>query len=293
MLTSCTRSSYRKSYTWTRRHKIDADLHYQGGAVFPAAFAVTWKGQSRAGAIAGALVGLAAGLIAWLVEAKVYYGKLTVTTTGASYPTLAGNMAGVLTGLIVTLLVSWAKPDNFDWEATRNINAPVMYGHGVATDPNAVLRGEPEGEQVRKSQEEDSKVDHSLPTVQDEDKEMLEDIKVLEDPKGLQNASRLAIVLSTSLTLIMLIIWPLPMFFTHYIFSKGFFTAWVVVSFIWVFAAIALCGILPIWETRIFWRDLFREVLSKKQKGLVVSKGSQATSETGTPRGEVQEVDSK
>jgi Na+/proline symporter len=45
-----------------------------GGAVFPAAFTVTWKGQSKAGAISGALSGLVAGLIAWLVEAKVYYG---------------------------------------------------------------------------------------------------------------------------------------------------------------------------------------------------------------------------
>ncbi|KAK8207884.1 hypothetical protein M8818_004137 [Zalaria obscura] len=93
-----------------------------GGAVFPAAYTVCWRGQTKAGAIAGCLCGLAAGLIAWLVEAKVYYGELTVATTGANYPTLAGNMAGVLTGWIVSTVVSLIKPDKFDWEITRSIN---------------------------------------------------------------------------------------------------------------------------------------------------------------------------
>lgn len=37
-----------------------------GGAVFPAAFTVTWEKQSKWGAMAGALGGLAAGLIGWL-----------------------------------------------------------------------------------------------------------------------------------------------------------------------------------------------------------------------------------
>jgi hypothetical protein len=42
----------------------------------------------------------------------------------------------------------------------------------------------------------------------------------------------------------------MPMFFSGYIFSKGFFTAWVVISFIWVFASSAISCLLPIWETR-------------------------------------------
>jgi len=62
--------------------------------VFPAAFAITWKGQTKAGAISS---GPAAGLIVWLVTAKQYYGKLMVETTRLEYPTLAGNL---MTGLI-------------------------------------------------------------------------------------------------------------------------------------------------------------------------------------------------
>ena len=94
-----------------------------GGAVFPAAFSITWAGQSRAGAIAGCICGLAAGIIAWLVTAQQYFGEITVSSTGREYATLAGNLAAIMTGLIVTVTVSLFKPQNFDWSITRDINA--------------------------------------------------------------------------------------------------------------------------------------------------------------------------
>ncbi|KAJ9330414.1 hypothetical protein DTO027B5_7819 [Paecilomyces variotii] len=215
-----------------------------GGAVFPAAFTVTWKGQTKAGAISGAICGLIAGLTAWLAECKVYYGELNVTTTGQSYPTLAGNMAAVLTGLLVSVVVSVIKPDDFDWEITRAINAPA-----AGENPIIVQTGG-----------EDPNHNHNLQTVQDEEKEMIEDEAVIDDPKRLRRAFILAVTASTVLSFIMDFLIPIPMFLSHYVFSKGFFIAWVVISFIWVFGAVALCGILPIWETRRFFKELFIEI---------------------------------
>ncbi|KAJ9235297.1 hypothetical protein DTO271D3_9079 [Paecilomyces variotii] len=215
-----------------------------GGAVFPAAFTVTWKGQTKAGAISGAICGLIAGLTAWLAECKVYYGELNVTTTGQSYPTLAGNMAAVLTGLLVSVVVSVIKPDDFDWEITRAINAPA-----AGENPIIVQTGG-----------EDPNHNHNLQTVQDEEKEMIEDEAVVDDPKRLRRAFILAVTASTVLSFIMDFLIPIPMFLSHYVFSKGFFIAWVVISFIWVFGAVALCGILPIWETRRFFKELFIEI---------------------------------
>ena len=52
----------------------------------------------------------------------------------------------------------------------------------------------------------------------------------------------------------------MPMFFSHYIFSKGFFTAWVIISFIWVFASTAISVILPIVETAGFFKRLVGEI---------------------------------
>jgi hypothetical protein len=106
-----------------------------GGAVFPMAFSITWTGQSTAGAIAGPIAGLCAGIIAWLVTAQQYFGELTIASTGHEYSTLAGNMAAIFTGLIVTVVVSLCKPQNFDWAITRAINSPTVTDLAVATPP--------------------------------------------------------------------------------------------------------------------------------------------------------------
>ena len=217
-----------------------------GGAVFPAAFTVTWNGQTRLGAISGAIGGLCAGLIAWLVETQVYYGEFSVATTGASYPTLAGNMAGVLTGLILSLVISYIKPDNFDWEQTRAINAPQQ-GNAEAV----VIQTNPE---LAAHHNEESQI------VRDEEKEMLEDQIIIDEPARLQKTFVIAVVVSGVLSFTMDFIIPIPMFLSHYVFSKPFFTAWVVISFLWVFCALFLCGILPIWETRTFLKALFVQV---------------------------------
>jgi hypothetical protein len=288
-----------------------------GGAVFPAAFAVTWKGQTRAGAISGALSGLAAGLIAWLVEVQVYYGEFSIATTGASYPTLAGNMAAVLTGLIVTIVVSLIKPDDFDWTITRDINAPSsLYGDvapgpkagATLADPTTTTGAESHGVapvETHAEEEEPKDPNHNrdLPTVIDENKEEAEDAAILENPKSLQRTFMMALILSTVLSITMDVIIPLPLFLSHYIYSKGFFTFYIVISFMWVFAAFGLCGILPIWETRTFWREFLTEVFTGRKKNANVVTGvppsnvkaSSVTSGSGTvtpavPHGEKPEI---
>ena len=221
-----------------------------GGAVFPAAFAITWKGQTKAGALSGAITGLCAGLMAWLVTAHQYYGSLSVSTTGMEYPTLAGNLAALMIGLIVTVVVSLSKPEPFSWDTTRLINAPSL----TATASSGSID--------RKDNEKDnSNKDSHLPTVYSEDEETQEDESAVEEPKKLQRAFKLACIASFVLTLSMDFLIPIPMFLSHYIFSQGFFIAWVVVTFCWVFCSTAISVILPLWETAGFFKRLYREVL--------------------------------
>lgn len=180
-----------------------------GGAVFPAAFAITWKGQTRAGAISGAVTGLCAGILAWLVTAHQYYGTLSVATTGLEYPTLAGNLAAIMTGLIVSVCVSLVKPEPFDWETTRSINSSST----IST---------PSSTSVEK---DNPSKNRDLPTVRDEEKEMAQDAAAMEEPSQLRRAFITACVASFLLTFIMDFLIPIPMFLSHYIFSQGFFTA--------------------------------------------------------------------
>ncbi|KAJ6478748.1 solute symporter family transporter [Mycena vitilis] len=213
-----------------------------GGAVFPAAFAITWKGQTSVGAISGAVGGLFAGLVAWLITAKKVYGEITVATTGLEYPTLAGNLAAVMTGLIVTVAVSWVKPANFDWDITRAINAP---NDSVAADDATLDNSEKEEKRMR-----------------DENPDM-----ATEEPMKLRRAFRLAWISSALLTFIMDFVIPIPMFLSHYLFSRNFFVAWVVISFLWVFCSAAISTILPIVEALTFFKQFTKDIrgdLSRK-----------------------------
>ena len=236
-----------------------------GGAVFPAAFAITWKGQTKEGAIAGAVTGLCAGLIAWLVTAHQYYGNVSVTTTGMEYPTLAGNLAAIMVGLIVSVSVSLARPAEFDWDQTRLINAPTL---STATTPRAdSLNGEKETEKEKETEAVPARLNpnSTFPTVVDEEKEMIEDEIAIEEPSKLRRAFKVACIASFALTFIMDFLVPIPMFLSHYIFSQGFFVAWVVITFAWVFCSTAISVLLPIWETLEFFKDLWVEVVRGKR----------------------------
>jgi len=224
-----------------------------GGAVFPTAFAITWHKQTRVAAISGCLSGLAAGLTAWLSTAKVYYGAINIHTTGLSYPTLAGNLAAIMTGLIVTTTITLIKPDNFDWEITRAINAVVTDGlaHEDSTTPEFSDSGE-KGSVAEAPAQAAAVAElppHLAPTLEEPD-----------DPSTLRRAFKLACISAFLLTFILDFLIPMPMFFSHYIFSEGFFTGWVVISFMWVFVSSAISCILPIWETRGTFTMLFRKI---------------------------------
>lgn len=237
-----------------------------GGAVFPVAFTIVWRKQTKIAAISGCLVGLAAGLTAWLVTAKCYYGEITIETTGMSYPTLAGNVAAIMTGLIVTVTITMIKPDDFDWEVTRSINALVTDGtaqDGAAT-PTSYSTPEFSDTKEKQPVQDDSVPEstapvelppHLAPPTQEED-----------DPRTLRRAFKLACISAFVLTFILDFLIPMPMFFSEYIFSKGFFTGWVVVSFIWVFVSSGISCLLPIWETRESFAKLIIKMMGRGEK---------------------------
>ncbi|KAI6797874.1 solute symporter family transporter [Hortaea werneckii] len=251
-----------------------------GGAVFPAAFSITWAGQSRAGAIAGCICGLAAGIVAWLVTAQQYFGEITVSSTGREYATLAGNLAAIMTGLIVTVVVSLFKPQNFDWSITREINAKhsdtIMSDHGAPGSQDAVEEDKTTStlskslpKVIDNSGKEGPQASIGLPSKEDirtprpTDGDMKADADLEEHPAKLKRAFVTACVAAFVLTFIMDFLVPIPMFLSHYVFSKGFFTAWVVISFLWVFTSTGISVILPIFETMGFLKKFAKAVLKR------------------------------
>lgn len=86
-----------------------------GSAVAPISLSILWGRTNRTAATAAAVTGLVAGVGAWLGSASAIYGEISILSTGSSMPLLAGNVASILTGLIVTVVGSIMFPERFDF----------------------------------------------------------------------------------------------------------------------------------------------------------------------------------
>jgi Na+/proline symporter len=78
-----------------------------GSAVVPIALCTTWSKANKWGCIGGAISGLIAGIIAWMVTTAKLNSVINVTTTGGDYEMLAGNLAAIGVGGLVSVVVSY------------------------------------------------------------------------------------------------------------------------------------------------------------------------------------------
>ena len=176
-------------------------LHFQlfkgtllGSAVIPIALCTTWSKANKWGCINGAIWGLIAGIIAWIVTtAKLHSNVINIETTGGDYEMLAGNLAAIGVGGIISVVTSYfvshfsssfpavitfllllyffkftsvQYPEDFNFDATRAINAPVHHDKTKATatanegGPSSPIKKVPEEKAAEKE------VTHSVAVVQ-------------------------------------------------------------------------------------------------------------------------------
>jgi Na+/proline symporter len=193
-------------------------------AVFPGAMTLLWKGQNWIAAAASPPLGLAVSLIAWLVTAQKQYGVLTVTTTGDNYPMLAGNVAALLSPLVFVPFFTYVfGPQNYDYESMRAIRKVDDSEVAVAAHVDLELVPGETGPSQEQTEEEMRK---------------------------LNKAAFYSRTLTIFMAFAMLILWPIPMYGTSYVFSKKFFTGWVVVGILWLFCTLFGVVIFPLYEGR-------------------------------------------
>lgn len=214
-------------------------------AVAPLMCTLLWSKQSKLAATVSPILGLVCGLVAWLVTAKGIYGEITLASTSANYPMLAGNLASIIVPIPCLLILTWIKPENFDWESTKHIEKIADNDNSV-NDLSTTIEIEPKPAVTEPTQTPE------------------------EELLGLEKASRFAKLSSLVLTLALIILWPLPMFGSQYVFSKEFFTGWVVVSCIWIFCSTIAVAIYPVFESRlsiaIVCRGIYDDITGKRRK---------------------------
>jgi len=147
-----------------------------------------------------------------LSTAQGLFGELTIVSTGHNYPMLAGNLVSLGMSGIVATIWSLIAPDNFDFSVTKT-QLEILTDDEVSS--NAVY---------------EDPIEH--------------------DPERLRKAFIFSIQSSVVLTIILVIIWPLPMYFSRYVFSVPFFTFWVAISMIWAIMSTLAVAIYPLYESR-------------------------------------------
>jgi SSS family transporter len=206
-----------------------------GSAVCPIALCITWKKASKVGCISGSLIGFAAGIIAWLVTTSALNQKvINVTTSGGNYEMLAGNLASIGVGAIISTTASLIWPDDYDFALTRAINS-----RGAAVASRNIK------DELEEPEYEKKVPDASVVSVTNEaqiDPEL--------DPVSLNKAFKFAARASIVLTLILMILIPLPLFFAQTVYSVTGFSVWVIVGIIWTFLSAFTVVIYPLWESR-------------------------------------------
>lgn len=71
-----------------------------------------------------------------------------------------------------------------------------------------------------------------------------------EEERKLNRAALYSRTLTIAMVLCFLILWPIPMYGSSYVFSKRFFTGWVVVGIIWLFITTFGVVVFPLYEGR-------------------------------------------
>ncbi|KAH0833962.1 Na+/solute symporter [Lanmaoa asiatica] len=224
-----------------------AQLSYSRGvvlspAVIPITLTVSWSKLTRAGVFCGAIGGACLGMLAWMIGCWKIYGQINIPNLAEPYSAVCSGLTGLLFSGILTVSVSLMNPADYDFSGTRAI---------------AVLDDHADDEHVQEESEHSStkKGDASPDLEKQSRSDILDGPDNSSDGEEQRMASlkrvfKKALIYSTIFAAIVIIIVPLPMFFSHYVFSRRFYTFWTACSIIWAFASGTFCIILPLWESR-------------------------------------------
>ncbi|KAH7255150.1 Sodium:solute symporter family-domain-containing protein [Fusarium redolens] len=207
--------------------------------VIPLIFTIIWRKQTKLAAISSAFLGMATGLGVWLGSAYAFSGEVTVASTGGTLPCMYGTVASLFSPLLYSVVITYLKPDNYDWSQFKE--------QRLAVEPDDNSSG---------SESSQSKGTEQVTTAETASNQTLDD-------NNQRRWTKYALWWAVATFLGHWVLWPLPMYAAKFIFSKELFTAWIVVSLIWLWWTLIMVGFYPIWNgrrqiaavTRSIWRS--------------------------------------
>ena len=191
-----------------------------GSAVIPIALTITWSKTTRGGAVAGALIGVMLSLLTWTsVAASEADGVIDIGSLGGAFPMLYGNVVAILSSGLICVVVSLAQNKKYDWSLLNKEMRLV----------DADITADVAAEQAKHAQDEAT----------------------------LKKAFQFSLKGGGILTLICVVIWPMPLYFSGMVFDLAFYSLWVGIAVIWVSIASFCIICIPIWEARKGFAQVF------------------------------------
>jgi len=186
-----------------------------GSAVIPIALTIIWNRTTRAGAVAGALVGVCLSLTTWTsVAASEADGVIDIASLGGAFPMLYGNVVAILSSGLICVIISLAQNKKYDWKELDKHMSLVT----------------------------DDMEQHEITATEAAKRE--------QDEEQLKKAFKFSVRGGGILTLICVVFWPMPLYFSGYVFDFGFYGLWVGIAIVWVSMASAIIIFMPIVEAR-------------------------------------------
>jgi transporter, SSS family len=220
-----------------------------GGAVLPSALTLLSKRQNVQAATFTPPIATGLAIMSWLLVAKFKFGEISLDTTFEDDAMLTGNVVALLSPLIIIpILTLIFKQDDFDWQILKQIERVDEEEEIYA----ATSSSHPDPEKIHPVKSHISVVASKLAELQN--------TKMQDDEELLAKSYKRAAVICLTLTICLVVLWPMPMFGTKYIFSKEFFTGWIVVLFIWIFFTAFMVIVYPIYEGRDALVTTFRGI---------------------------------
>ena len=192
-----------------------------GSAVIPIALTITWSRTTKAGAVSGALIGVMLSLATWTgVAASEANGVVDIASLGGAFPMLYGNVVAILSSGLICVVVSLAQRKVYDWkEMNTHMNI-------VEADMSEKIKAE-----IAQRQ---------------------------QDEETLKKAYQFSLKGGGILTIICVVVWPLPLYFSGYVFDLAFYSMWVGIAIVWVSIASFCIICIPIIEARTGFAEVLR-----------------------------------
>ena len=192
-----------------------------GSAVIPIALTIAWSRTTRAGAVSGALIGVVLALITWTGVASAESGGVVdIASLGGAFPMLYGNVVAILSSGLICVVISLAQRKVYDWKLMNPQMKIVQADMTEAVKAEIAARA--------------------------------------QDEETLKKAYKFSLKGGGILTLICVVFWPLPLYFSGYVFDLGFYTFWVWIAIVWVSVASFTIICMPIYEARGGFAKVFR-----------------------------------